>query len=421
VNSVSGTISGGPTRNSRPDGRYFDAIYESGQGGVCRDMRYSAHKLTAEDFAEEDLRIKAGEYRGREKLFFTKKVLKEVSTSDNALATGTQVSNTDNYTVGDLITVYSESGETLINEALILSKTETGIIWDGTKQFERVNGETYILVTGYYTNISVADEFIHTEVIGDPADILLCEDLKEGWVGSWNRFIPDGSALWSSMKLSKPTEVTSLNRTYTNDNGVIWNSTSIAIDPVTNAPTVNDAPAIGRVEIWHYKTKANMTQSVSNLAIYGGDIGNVFYSQGWREWTGRHLGYSLTGEINTSIGAGTNKFFQTVKLESYSLYEGKLGAWTSTNRGSPTHALPKDFNAPENEGPAFKALNYNVAKNQQGFINYAYAQLTYDATAGDWGDDGKIHIADNQTTMLDENGHTNLVGMACCVEPIGWV
>ncbi|RZD22403.1 hypothetical protein [Pseudoalteromonas sp. MEBiC 03485] len=434
--------------SGRPDGRYYDAIYASGQGGVCRDMRYSAHKLTAKDFAKEDLKIKSGEYRGREALSITKFYAGNVG--GNTVSNGWQLRTYDGAGVSATgVNIALNTNTPVFAESLKYGRVFA--VTDGVNSL--VLKVTGVLVTNVYSltvldeigsfpivssdsgqdssslsilidvkhNVSVAGEYTHTEVIGDPAKIMLCDDLKNGWVGSWNSFIPDGSALWSSMKLSKPTEVTSLNRAYTNDNGLTWSTTGIAIDPVTNASSVNDAPAIGRVEIWQYKTKANMTQSVSNLAIYGGDIGNVFYSQGWREWTGRHLGYSLTGEINTSIGAGTNKFFQTVKLESYSLYEGKLGAWTSTNRGSPTHVLPKDFNAPENEGPAFKALNYNVAKNQQGFINYAYAELTYDATAGDWGDDGKIHIVDNQTTMLDENGHTNLVGMACCVEPLGWV
>lgn len=422
ASNTSGFIDG-PAGSGRPDLRFYDAIYASGQGGVCRDMRYSAWGLTAEDFAEADLKIKSGEYRGFEKLFFTKKVLKEVSTSDNALASGTQVSNTDNYTIGDLITVYSESGETLINEALILSKTETGIIWDGTKQFERVYGETYILVTGYYTNISVADEFIHTEVIGDPDEILLCDHLKEGWVGSWNSFIPDGSALWSSMILNRPTEVTSLTRVYTNDNGVIWNSTSIAIDPVATTPTVNDAPAIGRVEIWSYKTKARPTTPSTVSEIHGAisDVNYLFTSMDASDAKGRLLNYSLTGLIQTHAATATKIGLENIRLESLPLLPALGKFWGFNASAGELRHSPLSLDAPSNDSPAFKALNYNVAKNQQGFINYAYAQLTYDATAGDWGDDGKIHIADNQTTMPDENGHINLVGMAQCVEPIGWL
>ncbi|MCG9708210.1 hypothetical protein L1D46_05270 [Pseudoalteromonas sp. Isolate3] len=423
VNSVSGTISGGPTRNSRPDGRYFDAIYESGQGGVCRDMRYSAHKLTAEDFAEEDLRIKAGEYRGREKLFFTKKVLKEVSTSDNALAAGTQVSNTDNYTVGDLITVYSESGETLINEALILSKTETGIIWDGTKQFERVNGGTYILVTGYYTNISVADEFIHTEVIGDPANIILCDDLKDGWVGSWNPTIPDGIS--QTYTLTKPQSGTpsgtGFSAVVTTDSGQTLTSThggNLGWNSITNSATFSTSASA--VIVANYFTKARVTQSVVRDEILGGckGVGMVYASSYYLDSRGRGFGFSLTGKLNTNtlyvVEAG-QQHSSFLTLSETPILDNKLNSGLV-----PTHR-DLTLGTPSNNSPAFKALNYNVVKNQQGFINYAYAQLTYDATAGDWGDDGKIHIADNQTTMLDENGHTNLVGMACCVEPIGWV
>lgn len=422
--SFGGALANNAT-NMRPDSRKYDAIYEDGQGGVCRDMRYSAHKLTAEDFAKEDLKIKSGEYRGREKLFFTKKVLKEVSTSDNAVATGTQVSNIDNYTVGDLITVYSESGETLINEALILSKTETGIIWDGTKQFERVNGETYILVTGYYTNISVAGEFTHTEVLADPDQIDLCADLKDGWYGRYNPLIPNNQTTkvsWEWPVLETPSSGAVL---YTQNSGASWGvgSSSIWLPVNSENKSATVELTAGIIVIASYKTKAKMTQPAPIAEIHGSisDINYLFTSMDSGDKKGRLLNFSLTGLIQTHAAAATKIGLEHIRLESLPILPNLGKFWgLNVSAGELRHA-PLSLDAPSNNGPAFKALNYNVAKNQQGFVNYAYAELTYDATAGDWGDDGKIHPADNQTTMLDENGHTNLVGTACCVEPLGWV
>jgi len=436
--------------SGRPDGRYFDAIYASGQGGVCRDMRYSAHKLTAEDFAKEDLKIKSGEYRGREALSITKFYAGNVG--GNTVSKGWQLRNYDGTGVSATgVNIALNTNNPVFAESLKYGRVFA--ITDGVNSLAlKVAG---VLVTNVYSltvldeigsfpivssdsgqdssslsilidvkhNVSVAGEYTHTEVIGDPAKIMLCEDLKYGWCGSWNPVIPNGMNPWNTFQTSSPTNSYVINKVQTDDDGVSFTSGTHGFSPNMSAPSATTSPPLGRVEIWYYKTKARPTISTTNSEVYRAKtgLGDVIFSQSCNEWGARQLGYSLTGGILTSIRSGTSKFFQTVKLESYSLYEGKLGAWTSTNRGSPTHALPKDFNAPENEGPAFKALNYNVAKNQQGFINYAYAQLTYDATAGDWGDDGKIHPVDNQTTMLDENGHTNLVGMACCVEPIGWV
>ncbi|SUI65235.1 hypothetical protein [Shewanella baltica] len=52
---------------ARPDGHFHDAIYADGQGGVCRDMRYSAYGVDTVDFAEADQKVKNGTYRGFEK------------------------------------------------------------------------------------------------------------------------------------------------------------------------------------------------------------------------------------------------------------------------------------------------------------------------------------------------------------------
>ncbi|MGI2056260.1 hypothetical protein ACRN9T_03555 [Shewanella baltica] len=60
-----GTVSG------RADGRSYDAIYADGQGGVCRDMRYSANGVDLVYLAEADAKVKNAAYRGFEKTKLT--------------------------------------------------------------------------------------------------------------------------------------------------------------------------------------------------------------------------------------------------------------------------------------------------------------------------------------------------------------
>ncbi|TVU79852.1 hypothetical protein FQP85_21910, partial [Pseudoalteromonas neustonica] len=99
-----GNISG------RPDGRFYDAIYASGAGGVCRDMRYSAWGLKTEDFAAADLAIKSGEYRGRERITFTK----IMNNTDSANAQGSGVSpagGTAGFSLGDVVFVQGMDGQ----------------------------------------------------------------------------------------------------------------------------------------------------------------------------------------------------------------------------------------------------------------------------------------------------------------------
>ncbi|MFG0454486.1 hypothetical protein [Shewanella mangrovisoli] len=66
-----GSISLGAYWSGRPDGRFYDAIYADGKGGICRDMRYSAHGIDSADRAETDQRVKNSTYRGFEKTKLT--------------------------------------------------------------------------------------------------------------------------------------------------------------------------------------------------------------------------------------------------------------------------------------------------------------------------------------------------------------
>jgi len=431
--------------SGRSDGRLCDVIYASGQGGVCRDMRYSAWGLTSEDFAEQDLKIKSGEYRGRElltsplkrnveappsstSLYFDRLEIKpDVYTSLLAVETvfvkvvanagATFRAGYENFDNGD----WYEMEPVNVSGSVVLRKkngavqiVDTGNSRDLTVDILIVGDKAGYLPQGL--EIPVASEYTHKEVVGEPPKILLCEDLKDGWIGSFNGFIPDGVKQWSEVTLSKLTFDTLTTRSRTDDNGATWSTSSFIIDPIKNTLDSTGTPPLGRVEILSYKTKAKSTIPVGNTDVYGGrkGIGEVFAGKNHNPSRGIYLGYSLTGGIFTASNHIIN---QHLALTSMTFKDGRIDDGAEY---APTHT-PISLGSPNNNSQGFKALNYNVAVNQQGFINYAYAQLAYDATAGDWGDDGKIHIVDNQTTMLDENGNTVLVGTARCVEPLGWI
>ncbi|TMP19078.1 hypothetical protein CWC02_08400 [Pseudoalteromonas sp. S2721] len=453
-----GSISVGiPTDNTqqgvgRTDLRFYDAIYASGQGGVCRDMRYSAWGLTDEDFSEQDLKIKEGEYRGREVLSITKFYAGNVG--GNTAGGGWQLRNYDGTGVNASgVQIALNSNNPSFAESLKHGKMF--VVTDGVNSL--VLKVTGVLIANVYSlsvlnevgsfpiisnasgldssslsilidvkhNKSVAGEFTHTEVIGDPADILLCDDLKDGWVGSWNQEIPNNQStkvLWNRpLKEIPPVGSVSI----TENNGAFWTSGTVSSwfgDTDTNSSSslvLNK----GRIIVACYKTKAKMTTLKANGVVHGAykGVGSVFYTSYFDEEFGALLGYSLTGKVLTQGGGALA--IGTAEMQSKQL--NKVGRIAGSSTGSiysnNTHT-PLSLAPPANSNsPAFKALNYNAVENQQGFINYAYAQLSYDATAGDWGDDGKIHPVDSQTTMPDENGHTVLVGTARCIEPIGWI
>ncbi|TMO43389.1 hypothetical protein CWC25_12175 [Pseudoalteromonas sp. S4389] len=451
LSRLRGSIAGELTRNGRPDGRFYDAVYPSGKGGVCRDMRYSAWGLTAEDFAEEDLKIKSGEYRGREVLLKTKFITKTVTvygaanyTAANAggsIAFPTSDSDnprgTDSPEFVDLKSEYwllaGDNGNSMIIERV--SKQVDHVKWPFSNNAAYLYGSGDVasefnskfpagtklwIGAAYPSEISVVGEFTHTEIIGVPAEILLCDDLKDGWVGSWNPTIPNG--IITNFPLTKPanTAFSSIPRVYTSDNGATWFNSTV---PIVNNSTSGQGYAAGYVGIYFYKTKAKMTTPSAVTSLYGPtpDVNYLFTSMDGSDSKGRLLNFSLTGLIQTHT-ANVNKIgLETIRLDSLPLIPSTRSLWGLNISAGELRHHPLSLDSPSNNSSAFKAVNYNVAKNQQGFIQYAFAQLTYDGTAGDWGDDSKIHIAGNQTTMLDENGHTNLVGTACSVEPLGWL
>lgn len=441
----SGSIASG--KSGAPDGRYYDAIYASGLGGVCRDMRYSAWGLTAEDFAEQDLKIKSGEYRGSEKLPFSVPIvagpnsittyisLGETKPSwwdDSILGSGgaTTMGASDNYlynpTTGEKLFVWL-AGYTSTSGIGWYLRTVKALFATGTTNDDYHNlesGDVLILQTTCDTslsNISVSGEYTHTEVIGDPADILLCDDLKDGWIGGWIPELPSTEP--KNYELTRPSvstpsilETTDLGNTWANITTGTWDSTK---NTFAGKAMVNDSI------LWllNYTVKARSTKPVGNTKILGGivGLGSVFASMDAGIKNARYLAFSLISKILTYPANTSNVGQETLTLLSSSFLPSQGILWANNKSTGENKHTPLSLGIPTNAGPAFKALDYKVVENQQAFINYTYTELTYDAVAGDWGDDSKIHPVDNQATMLDENGKTVLVGTAQCVEPLGWL
>lgn len=412
--------------SGRPDGRYYDAIYASGQGGVCRDMRYSAWGLKAEDFAEAGLKIKASKYRGREVLrkFAPAETLGSsyYYNSNNLVAIyGSNIETDRDLCLGDIIWVkpqdapryYSvkiiEFASTYIKARLL---NEESPISDGVAPNTQIPSEYWL---PQYIETSISDEYTHTEVIGNPSEILRCEDLKNGWVGGWNPVLPSTSA--KDYDLTRPSLSVPVIKEST-DLGSSWTEiTTGTWDSLENAFVGKAMQSTDTIWLLTYKSKAKLTTDSIKGVVHGGDkgLGDVYVcSWGGLYNQGRDLGYSLISKV--LVGANSYSRNMTYKLSQ--------GGVDSSGQ------LPISVNYPIKhpvvdinpvESPAFKVLNYNSVENQQAFINYAYTELHYDTVAGDWGDDGEIHIANNQTTMPDENGHTVFVGTARCVETLGWL
>ncbi|MDC9527613.1 hypothetical protein PSH54_19225 [Pseudoalteromonas sp. Angola-30] len=465
--STGGVLGGG---SKRPDDRYYDVIYASGAGGVVGDLRYLARGLVEKDFIEADQNIKQGVYRGIEYMPYTgfKVNLTQVSAGGSAA----YIDNGDiNYTKLDgTQSVFSTApayGGGLSALNLVLVRVSDGVIfkttawnnefhsrlmqWDGSQYndctgtsdeynteyrgylfdgsypiteypatslaYSRANQGTL----GHYfygrptrkvlSEIPISFEYLHTEVFGNPSDIIATSDFKDGWIGTWNPSLPDGTSTRHVLSRKVIDDTKDLS-TYTNDHGETWGTslTGHNLDQPKNYVTHYSIFAEGNVVAYQYPALSLIANEHDNVPMKGNPPSTAFFSS-------RHdlyiaLSYSLTGRVNKDDSVGTVSY-GSLSLERYTLLSNSF----YEPRQSPTHA-PINLSDPTNDSPAFKAISYNVEDSGQAYIQYAYCELSY---ASDWGDDSKIHIGDKQAVRLDDNGNAVIYGTARIVEPLGWI
>jgi len=267
---------------NHPDKRFYDAIYADGQGGVCRDMRYSAYGVDSVDFVEADQKVKNRVYRGFESL----KLTRVFSSSSAATAAG--------YTVQD-------------------SSNANAVV--ATKLF----------------NASVGGSFLQTDVIGAPANILATPQLANGWQGSWVPVIPDGAT--KDYPFSRKNLVAgTITRVYTGDNGTSWISDSVSYDSTKNSMS-QWGPSSNFVGIFQYQAFATQTEPAPNAALAGLVPYNVFASSDYRPENGALLGESLIGKVlkNNSGVSVNNKSLLSCAIDG----SGKLTS--ATNFDGVTH------------------------------------------------------------------------------------
>ncbi len=459
VGSISGAGSG------RPYGRFYDAIYADGQGGVCRDMRYSAYGVDTVDFAEADQKVKNGTYRGFEKLRHTKVIAFTCSTTEvgqdwgripmthaEALRVAGLLQITQDVQFANqnmAVSLYNPTKGLVIHAAsLILAEGNAHFggyldpqnslaIWLGfdpsvveshINGFERLglasgtieavtstfcsNGQTLYAIATELKTTSVGGSFLQTDVIGNPANILANPALANGWQGSWLPWIPNNTASPSQVRKA----LKDMGQVYSVNNGASWTYSTWSLDEATNSESSGGAIPANTVLIRYYQAFAKQTEPAVNAAIYGKDsgIGRVIASSSNSTDYSVFLGESLCGVICKNDGVAQAGLFtvNSINIDQFGKISSK--AWNTAN----TH-VPLTLGAPVNNSPAFKALNYDVNINQQASIQYAYTELKHNGT--NWGDDGKVTIVDNQSTKLDTNGNTVLIGTARLKEPLGWV
>ncbi|NLQ22369.1 hypothetical protein HGO26_05685 [Shewanella sp. S-1] len=417
---------------NHPDKRFYDAIYADGQGGVCRDMRYSANGVDLVDYAEADQRVKNGTCRGFENIGTIKAFVNNKLVKGPSSGTVFKIAKAD--ITGDMSWVTSTSYNNLqpCNGALVVDgvshivesiSNDIGNSWWWL--YCRSNGVATTGMSVYgcigpYITLSVGGSFLQTDVIGDPANILATPQLVNGWYGSWIPEIPDG--IKDNFPLSRKYVGSGADilRTLTINNGVSFSSGLITLSSPALSQTQFDNMPANQITLYQYKAFAKQTENAANAVVYGGNlgVGQVFATSDSflpAQNRGTLLKESLTGGTKGIGAAYTNGAVQVLSVKQLTMSSDKLLSGRAAYDVKHDEIVI-DGNTTIN---GVKALSYNVNLNQQAFIQYAYTELKHNGT--NWGDDGKVTIVDNQSTKTDLNGNTVLVGTAKLKEPIGWI
>jgi hypothetical protein len=428
--SDSGSIDRG--YQARPDGRFYDAIYADGVGGVQQDLRFGVHREGYTP-ATAKAAMQNGSFRGLQKLRETK-VMTGVSHTNSALHVGGTLVYVDGL-IDFFGGVYTSS-----NSHPFWVSSDNATRWYKVQSTGQDGSGDYIYVEISAGNLtsefplgsrivlqkeidtSVGGEFQQTDIIGDPANILATPALADGWLGGWVPQIPDGVVTNNQYTISrKRVDSSTMPLIMTDNNGVSWSTSSRTWDSTTNANTSTAALPSTRVELWNYTASSYMTEAAVNSRVYQmlAGIGDVMASSNAVDQAFQSLAESLVGKVLTSspVTVAEGKNILSLVSVGFDHRDTELKLFGYNISAGTTSHQPLTLGAPNNSGPAFKALDYVTEENGLLYTCYAYNELIYDV---DWGDDGKIKIADNDSTDIDDNGNTIKVGTHRSALPIGW-
>ncbi|AUR98970.1 coil containing protein [Vibrio phage 1.259.O._10N.286.48.F4] len=427
IGQVGGDIASG--KSGHQDGIFYDGIEAGGLNGAI-DWRLSAYPVdTKEDGSKGFSKVVDGSYRGLEKLVKT-----EVYGDEHfSHATNKIVKSSGEYIfyvdfastdlIGEVISGYNPTTQEIVSGVILRAANDSWLTIDSaaatlpqgsfTPITTASGGDAYAILTTE-TNLSVSGEFNTQMVIGDPANILLTDALKNGWLGTWCPVIPDTTEKEYPLTRKAITPLTKW--LTTTDLGVSWaNYTTVPSgwSSITNSRT--STVAEGHVYIYIYTAFAKQTKPSTNKPVLNGSegLGDVFTSCNYRTGNGVLLGEALLGKVmtNGTIGLPRDRILQVTGIGFHSSIRDIEGG-----DQAPTH-IPLMLAAPTNNSPAVKALWYMTSDNGQVGLNFAYNELIYNDS---WGDDSTARIIDGQGTYINLNGDTCLYGSNELAIPLGW-
>ncbi|BBI55063.1 hypothetical protein KIT05_12 [Vibrio phage KIT05] len=383
----SGSIGG---VSGREDGKFYDAIYASGQGGVI-DYRLPSWDMSSKEEASKVFqKVVNGSYRGEEELIRTR-VFGGVTPSDKATfsgyaqvrfpagtvavdfplfqtATGVRVGGHFVDASGNIFVISGISANSGGYDTVYFD-TASGIHSDNIN----ITGACYVVPIEELAS-SVSGEFTMVDVIGNPAEILATPALANGWLGGWIPVIPDD--VNQQYPLTRKDISGNPEGQKTTNNGTSWGTDGLS----GFNSTTNSNPAYyfsSTVVVVNYTAFAKQTKSSVKkkvLNAYEG-IGNVWATSGYgrdKDW-GVLLQESLTGKVGVSDK--TDDLAYQFTLSRVSIHSALHIVDDSVGR-KPAHS-PLTITPPSNNSNGVKSLWYQTANNQQASLNFAWNELVW--------------------------------------------
>ncbi|HHF3215056.1 TPA: hypothetical protein ACPJ2C_000887 [Vibrio alginolyticus] len=390
----SGRISHG--KNKRPDGKFYDAIYASGQGGVI-DYRLPAWDVSSKEEASKIFqKVVNGTYRGEElavRTWISPAIAQTPSPQATSIAT--EINTMDLYKVGGKVSLYD-----IATKQVLVTTTITGIrngAIDVLDTFNRLAGDAHLVVT-IESNIPVSGDFTQVDLFAEPSVILNEASFKNGWLGGWAGM--PSSAPAGDIDFTRKVKVGTPTRIYKLPSGA-WSSGEMPnFNSILNGSTRGWSSDKTILYTFTYTAFAKQTKGSTNKPVLNsaGGLGAVAQSGGFHAITwGALLVESLIGKVPTSSVGGTGMSLSdwiNIPIQ----HDGKVHV------GDPKKVEPFDKPNPKNDSPAVKALWYQSAANQQCSLNFAFNELIYKSFTNP--------IVDTGAQMLRKRGAIYLVNVA---------
>ncbi|MGM6290689.1 hypothetical protein ABLA94_16025 [Vibrio parahaemolyticus] len=428
--SISSNVSG------RPDGRFYDAIYASGQGGVI-DYRTPAKDMSSKEEASKIFqKVVNGTYRGEELLTKTKVFGSTQGATYQGVVSGMYKWNASaaDFVISDGALGTSGASAPIIGWLVQESKvfpvtylfqasgSSTTQIYCGQSAWENTkpNGVVQDIVSNkpmYFvqhitTNIPVSGDFTQVDIIGSPAKILNESSLVNGWLGGWVPYATNTVA-FQNMQLPRKSLSNKAIQVVTNNantgTGAWTDGTGNAygtINTTTNKLTGSYKPSGDNILIYSYAAFAKQTKSSPNKKVLNGSegIGQVYVQTRGNIGNSALLPESLLGKVLTNSTVNgwdmLNVDRSALEVNSTSPLASKM---LPDSDYYPEHGALK-ITAPTNDSAAVKALWYQTAANQQCSLNFAWNELVYKPFTNP--------IVDTGAQMLRKRGAIYLVNVA---------